>query len=529
MKNPPINIDDVTQLHQQGNLLEAKKGYLALLKINPKDAVALHMLGILLAEEGDLDEAERYLEEAIALNAENPAFYLHLANVLKLKGLFERAAQLLEQLLTIHPNYAAAWNNLGTIFFAQGKFKAAIESYQSAIDIQPGYVDAYYNLGLALIKANLDSEAMNAMKAVLEFSPDHAAGRFHYASLLMKSKKFALASEAFHLIEKVHPFHLETQINLATCCLQLGDLNEAKSHYLKALHMAPNDVQILFNLGVIAMQQNKLAEAIEFYKKVVELDENHFDGQNNLAISYLVQKNIPEALSYFKEALRIQPQNDAIRHTIHILTHEKGIADTPKDYIRALFDSYADHYDMHLLQALKYHVPALLYKMIQKTGIQQFNNVLDLGCGTGLCGEIMRPQAKQLTGVDLSKQMLAQAREKHLYDRLVEEDIIEFLTKNDETYDLIMAGDLLVYFGHIHSLFTLIAKALSAGGMAVFNAEISEQEDFQMTKSGRFAHAKRYLEALIAENHLEVIDYKTDTMRTEEGKPVIGHLYLVRK
>ena len=52
--------------------------------------------------------------------------------------------------------------------------------------------------------------------------------------------------------------------------------------------------------------------------------------------------------------------------------------------------------------------------------------VLDLGCGTGLMGQYLRDNAAQLIGIDLSAAMLEEARNKQIYDALVEGDIVEY-------------------------------------------------------------------------------------------------------
>ena len=54
-------------------------------------------------------------------------------------------------------------------------------------------------------------------------------------------------------------------------------------------------------------------------------------------------------------------------------------------------------------------------------------DVLDAGCGTGLCGPLVAPYARRLSGVDLSAGMLARAKEKNVYDALVQGELTEYL------------------------------------------------------------------------------------------------------
>ena len=128
--------------------------------------------------------------------------------------------------------------------------------------------------------------------------------------------------------------------------------------------MKPEDVQVLFNLGVIAMQSGGISEAIEFYTRALNLDTDHFEAHNNLGVAFLSVKNREKALQHFREALRIQPDNKALHHTINILTRDKKLLSSPPEYIRSLFNSYADHYDVHITQTLKYDVPQQLFAAV---------------------------------------------------------------------------------------------------------------------------------------------------------------------
>lgn len=531
MNKPKLTIDEVQSLHQAGHWEEALQGYTDLLKINPEDAHVLHLLGILYAEIGDLDSALRYVEKAVSLQPENSVLYLHLANILKAKGLFGRAEEILQSLIQINPNFAAAFNNLGTVYFAEDKYQEAIKSYQAAITLQPNYADAYYNLGLALTKLNYRSEAVNAYQALIELRQNHPGARFQLGCLLMDQNQYQAAITHFIVIEEEHPYHFETQSNLATCYLKLGRLDKAKLHYLKALDIIPDDVQILYNLGVIHMQQGLLSEAINYYLQVLKINPDSYEAHNNLGVAYLAIKETKKALWHFRAALRLETHDEAVRHTIDILMQDKNITRSPTEYIRALFDSYADHFDSHLKQSLDYQVPFLFYQRLKD--YHDFNqanwDILDLGCGTGLCGEAVRSAARSLTGIDLSEKMLAEAAKKYIYDALIQSDILSFLENNPAQFDLVMAGDVIVYFGELEAIFSAVSQALRLNGLFIFNAEINVENNYAMAKSGRFNHSKAYLDSLIAQNQFTLLSYQVVRMRTQNQQPVLGHIYLLKK
>lgn len=523
------NIEDVLKLHQQGKLAEAKTAYLVLLEKNPNNVQALHYLSVLFAEEGQLTEAKRYLQQAINLAPNDLTLLLHLANLNKAQGEYDEARVILQELIHNYPGFAAAFNNLGTVYYAQQNWQEAVAAYQKAIDIQPNYIDAYYNLGLAWNKLNHADAAMHAFDALLDLAPQHPGAQFQKASLLMRDGKLREACIVLETLAKNYPYHAETQSNLAVCYLRLGDLARSMQHYLSVLSLVPNDVQALFNLGVINMQLGKIDDAAKYYAEAVRQDNDLYEGHNNLGFIYLLRKDKELALKHFHEALRIKPDNEALRHTITIIAQDKPVKTSPPAYIEALFDSYADHFDTHLQQALHYQVPALIYQASKMYAELSGAKLLDLGCGTGLTGELFKHEVKSLTGVDLSAKMLAIAAQKNIYKELVQAELVDFLNAQPQQFEIIVAGDVLVYSGEVLPIFIGAYKSLKAGGIFVFNVEQGDKEDYQMTGSGRFIHKRDYIDKMAAAAHLEVAAMKAVTLRTQADVPVQGYLYVLRK
>jgi predicted TPR repeat methyltransferase len=105
----------------------------------------------------------------------------------------------------------------------------------------------------------------------------------------------------------------------------------------------------------------------------------------------------------------------------------------PRAYVERLFDDYAAEFDQHLVDQLGYCAPQVLVRLVLAQGRQAFDDVLDLGCGTGLCGPLLRPHARRLTGLDLSAGMLEVARERAVYDQLLQAELSEHLTRTDQS------------------------------------------------------------------------------------------------
>lgn len=520
---------DIQNLHHAGNLEEARAGYLALLRIQPTDADTLHALGILCAQQNDLDSAIRYLQQAAQYQAHNPIILVNLANALKADGMLSQALKCLHTAIELNPDYDAALNNLGTLYFTQGNFSEAIKYYCLALEKHPNFTDVYYNLGLAYTKQNQPENAISAYQSLLEIDPENTATCFQLGCLLLQQNQIDAALKYFLLVELRHSNHVETQINLATCYLKQGALNQAKIHYLNALELTPGDTQILFNLGVINMQQGHIDNAIQHYQRALQTDADNFSIHNNLGVAFLAKQHPGFALRHFREALRLQPENKAIQYTVQTLAQDQRLLASPPEYIKNLFDSYADHYDLHLRSGLDYQIPEYLLAAVQKiTKRSAALDILDLGCGTGLCGSAFKPLAKSLTGVDLSPNMLEMAAKKNIYDELITDNLQAFLAQKKAAYDLIIAGDVLVYLGELDTLFANIRLAIKAEGLFAFNTEITDEADYSMSQSGRFSHQQRYLERLATQHHFKTAHYQKVVLRLQNNEPVYGHLYVLQ-
>ena len=372
---------------------------------------------------------------------------------------------------------------------------------------------------------------MITYRALLSLQPEHAGARFQVGCLLMQRHDYAAAQHEFSLLLAYHPQHFESLANLALCYLQTGRLDLAAKCYWQALDLIPEDRDILFNLGVIYMQQGYAADGIQYYQRAVKAAPDYFEAHHNLAAAFLMRRDYEQAQYHFQEALRIQPDNAALRHTLQILKQDQSITGSAPAYIRSLFDSYAGYYEPHLLTHLHYQVPEKLHAAMLSVAAPNAVSgaVLDLGCGTGLCGPIFKPYAMSLVGVDLSPNMLEIARQKKLYDELVAADAVTYLQQLSASFQLMVAADVLVYFGDLSLLLAAAAGALAAGGYFVFNVEMSAEHDFVLTLSGRFAHHRAYLERQAALHGFAILKIEQTVLRYQAEEPVSGYLCVWRR
>jgi predicted TPR repeat methyltransferase len=204
----------------------------------------------------------------------------------------------------------------------------------------------------------------------------------------------------------------------------------------------------------------------------------------------------------------------------------------PEGYIRSLFDGYAPAFDRALGEGLDYRAPDLLLDAVQRAcegGRMKFGSVLDLGCGTGLAGAAFRPYSDWLVGVDLSPGMLAQARGKGIYDRLIEAEALAFLEREaaiGARYHLILAADVFVYFHELTPIVEAIEHVLQPGGLVAFSVETQESESAGdgviLRETLRYAHSATHVRTAMAAGGLTLISLDSAATRTEKGVPVSG-------
>jgi predicted TPR repeat methyltransferase len=199
--------------------------------------------------------------------------------------------------------------------------------------------------------------------------------------------------------------------------------------------------------------------------------------------------------------------------------------------VKQLFETFAKTYDAHMVDRLYYRAPGLLMDAIRKvrTDLKDLD-VLDVGCGTGLHGKLLRPLAKTLIGIDLSGEMLEHARALGIYDQIEQVEIIEYLSRPGVgPFDLESASDVLIYFGDLRQVLEPGAARLKPGGIFGFTTERSNDYPFTLTDSGRFAHHRRHIEDVAGAIGVKVASIDEEILRYEYGDPVHGLVVVLKK
>jgi predicted TPR repeat methyltransferase len=310
-----------------------------------------------------------------------------------------------------------------------------------------------------------------------------------------------------------------------------GQLPEAEAALRAAVAARPGDAVSLRNLGQVLSTQGRVGEALAPLRQAVALQPG--SGPAHLALAHACREAglREEAATHAARAVT----DPAIAEQARFLQAALGAAPppdrAPASYVRDLFDQYAPRFDADLTGRLGYRTPAMLAEMLREAGVaaDASRAVLDLGCGTGLSGEALRPFARLLEGVDLSPRMLAAARARGIYDALHEADLLDVLPARPGHWGLVAAADVLNYLGDLSAVLPAMAAALAPGGLAAFSLEKGEEAPCALGPDLRYRHHPGHLRALAAAAGLEILAEREAALRQEKGVPVEGLLWLLRR
>jgi len=301
---------------------------------------------------------------------------------------------------------------------------------------------------------------------------------------------------------------------------------EAEAAYRTAIRLNPEHIDAYTNLGILLNGLKRTEEAAACYCKVITLRPKHREARKLLALAHSTLGEIGAAVKIFEEWLDEEPGDPIARHMLAACTGRDVPERASNGFVETTFDSFAASFESKLAK-LSYRAPALVAAMLEDSGLAPSNqlDVLDAGCGTGLCGVLVAPFARRLVGVDLSEGMLAHAKEKNVYHTLLKAELTGYLRDNSEAFDLIVSADTLVYFGDLEGAIAACARALRLNGLLVFTLEHavggSAAVDYRLELHGRYSHARAYVEQLLACSglHAKIIQAE---LRMEAGAPVPG-------
>ena len=370
------------------------------------------------------------------------------------------------------------------------------------------------------------SEALSLISKSLERAPAQADWHNNLGNVLQQEGRLEEAIAAYRNALALQPGHANAHNNIGVLLKAEGKLEEAEAEYRTAIRLNSDAPDAYHNLAILLGASQRIPEAVSCYCKALTLRPQFPEARRLLALAYCVIGERLKAIALCEEWLELEPDDPVAQHTLAAVSGREVPARASDAYVQKTFDSFAASFEAKLAQ-LQYRAPALIAAAMTDAVLPQTRSfdVLDAGCGTGLCGALVAPYARRLEGVDLSSGMLKRARDKNVYDELIQGELTACLKHHSETFDLVISADTLVYFGSIADVAAAVAGALRPGGWFIFTVEEAAEADapqgFCIRPHGRYSHRASYVaDVLTAVGFFATI--RRADLRLESGLPVAG-------
>jgi predicted TPR repeat methyltransferase len=406
------------------------------------------------------------------------------------------------------------------------QWAAAADIYRTILEVAPDYADALHFSGVLAHQQGRSQQAVALIKRSLELEPDRADWHSNLGIVLQDRLELDDAIVAYQRAIELDPDHANAHNNLGVVLRAKDEVVEAEAAYRAAIRIDPEHSDAYHNLGVLLGGQRRSHEAALCFSKVITLRQKHPEARRLLAIAHCNLGEVDKAVGVFEEWLNEEPDNPIALHMLAACSGRDVPPRASDAYIEETFDSFAASFDSKLAQ-LSYRAPTLVAQMLTESGVDASRglDVLDAGCGTGLCGPLIAPYARRLVGVDLSAPMIAQAKARNVYDELVKGELTAYLGNSTAAFDAIVSADTLVYFGPLEDVAAASANALRPGGRLIFTVEelIDAESDaeYAISPTGRYRHTRQYVNHVLANANLRP-EIAPAELRLEAGDPVPG-------
>lgn len=423
----------------------------------------------------------------------------------------------------IEATHATAWEAL-----YGGDTPLAKRLFQSACSIDPAQADSWAALADTDSEMGAYGEATAAYRRALSLAPGLWSWRLSLATAQLRSgDPVAAVITAGGLVDE-RGDAVDARLALARCYMALGQKAEAVDQQREAVLLRPGDRNSTLDLARMLEARGEALEALELLQPLAR--QNCDDGELHLAIAGCwIALGEPGKARTVVERAKGLDGTDPLEWAA-VMARIDAFAVTGADslsasYVRALFDRYAERFDRDLVHKLAYCGPALVQDVLDQLNLPVVGRTLDLGCGTGLAGEVLRSRTCYLAGIDLAPRMIDRARARSLYDDLAVSDIITALKEQPQAWDLLVAADVLIYVSDLKGVFTAAFDALRPGGKFIATAEAIEDGDRRLLETRRFAWSATFIRAMAAEAGLEVEVMVSASARREKGRDLPGLVF----
>lgn len=483
--------------------------------------------------------ANLYLKLALS-HPENEKYLITAANCHDSLGDKKTALNLYKKALNINPTSITALLNISTLYYETQNYNKSLHFASKVLEINPNNFSAILNIGNIYYITKEYEKANTYYETLYELNPKSYNAVVNIANTSYNLNQYVKAIEYTKLAIDMRPSSVEPYIIAGNSYAEILQKEEAVQLLKKAASISPNSEWVINSLSLLFIKMKNYKQAINYAWRVFHLKNYQVSADDHINFGYLLYEALDEkeeelVANYLQLWQSHYPDNPIVNHIHSALSGTQNISTTDLGYIKNIFNNFATSFDS-ILSELGYSVPnsiASTLKIHLKPKLFKKHHILDLGCGTGLCAEALQPYFpnEEFYGVDISENMLQEAGKKNIYKELYQDDIVNFLENNTQTYQAIIAGDVLTYFGDLKPFIKHLIKATTINGYFCFSISknIYNKQEYYLTPSGRFTHSLSYIMRLLKHCGFTALHTEELILRKEGPKDVPGYILLAKK
>jgi predicted TPR repeat methyltransferase len=466
---------------------------------------------------------------ALPQAADDASDLLHRADSLLAKGRSGAARPLLNAAMHRTSESPATFGLEARLLECEGRPAEALAVLERAVAAFPGSVQLRMSRAAARCRANdLAGAAADAAEAVC-LAPRLARAKAVLGASLLALGQFADARACLSEAVAAEPADVGYRLALARAQEADGDAEAASRTLEEGIARRPDHIELRSSAILLRLRRGEFQAAeqlAEAARRSGVVDACVF-GLLGHARSSLGRYG--EAAEAYEEARKMSAEDPHVRHLVAAAGLAADATKAAPEYVTAVFDGYASRFDAHLVE-LGYRIPGVIRRELEQIApaMGVAGLTLDLGCGTGLLAVAVADLlAGPIIGVDLSGGMLIEAARRTLYAELHRLDIEDFLARETRQFGLVMAGDVLPYFGDLGPVFRAVAGRLLPMGCFMLSlealpAELDRGDGWRLGRLGRYAHTSQHVTAAAGAAGLAIVDLRSEVVRLEAEAPVAG-------
>lgn len=488
----------------------------------------------------------------------------------------DEARTCFEHILRQAPDCFEAHHGLGIIAAQHCQWELAVGHFATASQLRPKLAQVWYNFGIALKATQQPIQAISCFETALSLAPDHANACNSLGTTLAALNRPQAALEYYEQTLRIDPHHLQAIFNLGRVHQDLGQWDAAVKCYERAIGQCPSFAPAWSNLGTILQNHGHEDDALQCFRQACASAPTFADAWINLGLllfrqnqleqawdTALVLSQLPDHADFPHYSLgllfaKLNKPAEAQRHLSMALQRDPAdtqgaalilagleLAPMPKRSSTAqmekLYGTRAALWDAGAAARNSYRGHELVCRVFADFYPQanQSLHILDAGCGTGLVGQSLNAKHfARLDGIDLSAPMLERAIQKSLYTHLHLGDLVEYMTRHPQTYDVVLSAATLIHFGDLRPVLRSAAQTLRPAGRFIFTLfpgpddapdGITISLHHGHAEGGCYLHSGPHLRQWAAETGWQVELIQDAIHEFDRGAPVTALLVCLRR